>query len=255
MNFKRLIPNALTMGNLLGGAYVCWVSASGNDITDGRIAAVWLAAMFFDILDGWAARKLGVESPMGVQLDSLADLVTGGLAPAFVAYRLICESGACELLVLNILPALLVVSAAYRLARYNVSASKGNGNGFFEGLPAPASGLFWMGMTLWWGESYTCAISEALSGSDFQIRVMLIVAALGVTMIPFLMVIKRPFFGLKTWGKDKTIDWIRRLLGVVFIVVATGMWIAWGNVYAAVPLCVLLYASSALVFTPKQFTT
>jgi CDP-diacylglycerol---serine O-phosphatidyltransferase len=235
------------MGNLLGGAYVCWASASGNDITDGRIAAVWLAAMFFDVLDGWAARKLGVESPIGVQLDSLADLVTGGLAPAFVAYRLICESGACDGLVLNALPSLLVVAAAYRLARYNVSASNGKSVDFFEGLPAPASGVFWMGMMLWWGEAYT--------GSDFQIRVMLVVAALGVTMIPFLMVIKRPFFGLKTWGKDKTIDWIRRLLGVVFIVVAIGMWIAWGNVYAAVPLCVLLYASSALVFTPKQFTT
>ena len=117
------------MGNLLGGAYVCWASASGNDITDGRIAAVWLAAMFFDVLDGWAARKLGVESPMGVQLDSLADLVTSGLAPAFVSYRLICESGACDSLMLNALPALLVVAAAYRLARYNVSASEGEGNG------------------------------------------------------------------------------------------------------------------------------
>jgi len=54
------------MGNLLGGAYVCWEAASGADITDGRIAAVWLTAMFFDVLDGWAARKLGVEGPMGL---------------------------------------------------------------------------------------------------------------------------------------------------------------------------------------------
>lgn len=235
------------MGNLLGGAYVCWEAASGADITDGRIAAVWLAAMFFDVLDGWAARKLGVESPMGVQLDSLADLVTGGLAPAFVAYRLICESGACDGLVLNILPALLVVAAAYRLARYNVSASIGNGNGFFEGLPAPASGLFWMGMTLWWGAAYT--------GSDYQIRVMLVVASVGMVMFPLLMVIKRPFFGLKTWGKDKTIDAVRIGLGVGFIAVAVGTWIAWGNAYAAVSLCVLLYSSLALIFAPKDITS
>ena len=151
MNIKRLIPNALTMGNLLGGAFVCWSAASGADITDGRIAAVWLAAMFFDVLDGWAARKLGVDGPMGVQLDSLADLVTGGLAPAFVAYRLVCESGACDGLVLNALPALIVVAAAYRLARYNVTAAEGGGDGYFEGLPAPAAGIFWMGMMMWWG--------------------------------------------------------------------------------------------------------
>lgn len=45
---------------------MCWEAASAADITDGRIAAVWLAAMFFDVLDGWAARKLGVEGPMGL---------------------------------------------------------------------------------------------------------------------------------------------------------------------------------------------
>ena len=235
------------MGNLLGGAYVCWEAASGADITDGRIAAVWLTAMFFDVLDGWAARKLGVEGPMGVQLDSLADLVTSGLAPAFVSYRLICESGACDSLMLNTLPALLVVAAAYRLARYNVSASEGERTGFFEGLPAPAAGLFWMGMTLWWGAAYT--------GSDYQIRVMLVVASVGMVMFPLLMVIKRPFFGLKTWGKDKTIDAVRIGLGVGFIAVAIGTWIAWGNAYAAVSLCVLLYSSLALIFAPKDITS
>lgn len=231
------------MGNLLGGAYVCWEAASGADITDGRIALIWLAAMFFDALDGWAARKLGVEGPMGIQLDSLADLVTSGLAPAFVSYRLICESGACDSLMINALPALLVVAAAYRLARYNVSASTDESTGFFEGLPAPAAGLFWMGMTLWWGSAY--------SGSESQIRAMLVIASVGMVMFPLLMVIKRPFFGLKTWGKDKTIDAVISGLGVGFIAVAVGTWIAWGNIYAAVSLCVLLYSIIALVFAPK----
>jgi len=148
---------------------------------------------------------------------------------------------------LNALPALLVVAAAYRLARYNVSASEGKGSGFFEGLPAPAAGLFWMGMTLWWGAAY--------SGSEAQIRAMLVVASVGMVMFPLLMVIKRPFFGLKTWGKDKTIDAVRIGLGVGFIAVAVGTWIAWGNAYAAVSLCVLLYSSLALIFAPKDITS
>ena len=75
---RAIIPNALTMGNLLGGAYVCWMAASGADLSDGWVAGVWIAAMFCDVLDGFVARKLGVDGPMGVQLDSLADVVTGG---------------------------------------------------------------------------------------------------------------------------------------------------------------------------------
>ena len=57
------------MGNLLGGAYVCWMAASGGDLSDGAVALVWLGAMFCDVLDGFVARKLGVDGPMGVQLD------------------------------------------------------------------------------------------------------------------------------------------------------------------------------------------
>ena len=57
------------------------------------VALVWALAMFCDVLDGWAARKLGVAGPMGVQLDSLADVVTGGVAPAIVAMRLFQDHG------------------------------------------------------------------------------------------------------------------------------------------------------------------
>ena len=92
MNAKALIPNSLTMGNFLGGAYVCWTAAAGHDLSSGVVASVWFGAMVCDFFDGLAARMLGVDGPIGVQLDSLADVVTGGLAPAFVAYRLITDA-------------------------------------------------------------------------------------------------------------------------------------------------------------------
>ena len=57
------------------------------------VAAVWMFAMLCDAFDGWAARKLGVDGALGVQLDSLADVVTGGLAPAMVAMRLFQDDG------------------------------------------------------------------------------------------------------------------------------------------------------------------
>ena len=93
----------MTLGNLLGGAVVCWAAASGEFLGQAllwdsagsdmalatqMVAAVWMFAMLCDAFDGWAARKLGVDGALGVQLDSLADVVTGGLAPAMVAMRL-----------------------------------------------------------------------------------------------------------------------------------------------------------------------
>ena len=235
------------MGNLLGGAFVCWAAASGDDITDGRVAVVWLLAMFCDVLDGFVARKLGVDGLLGVQLDSLADMVTAGLAPAFVAYRLVCESGACDGVVLNALPALLVVAAAYRLARYNVTTTEGDGGKDFKGLPAPAAGIFWMGMMMWWG------VTEG--GDAMQVRVMLVTAGLGMLLIPLLMVIKRQFFGLKGWGGNGRTDRLRLIVVACFVLLSLGTWFAWGNVYAAVPLCVLLYSGLAFIFAPKNYKT
>ena len=93
MNMKSLLSNALTMGNLIGGTFVCWAavtaSAGEEPFAIGVVALVWLGAMLCDGLDGMVARWLKVDGPMGAQLDSLADLVTGGLAPAFVAYNIL----------------------------------------------------------------------------------------------------------------------------------------------------------------------
>ena len=164
MNVKAIIPNSLTMGNLLGGSNDCWVAAADGNLTDGVVAAVWLAAMIFDLLDGLVARKLGVDGPLGLQLDSLADIVTGGIAPAFVAYRLLIDdayvfSGFLELTqLIRVFPWAIAIAAAYRLARYNVSVSEGSDGKYFEGLPAPASGIFWMGMIIWVGGNETLSL-------------------------------------------------------------------------------------------------
>lgn len=247
MNMKAIIPNSLTMGNLLGGAYVCWVAAAGGNLTDGVVAGVWLAAMICDLLDGMVARKLGVEGPMGVQLDSLADVVTGGLAPAFVAYRLIIDESYLfsffteEAPLVRILPWAIAVAAAYRLARYNVSASKGGDGRYFEGLPAPATGVFWMGVIVWAGS--ILSPQEALF--------MLVTVGLGLILLPLFMILKRKFFSLKGWGVDERLDRIRKIFIVLSAVVAIGVTIAWHNVFAAAPLCVLLYSCFAFVLAPK----
>ena len=245
---KAIIPNALTMGNLLGGAYVCWMAASGGDLSDGAVALVWLGAMFCDVLDGFVARKLGVDGPMGVQLDSLADVVTGGLAPAFVAFSLLKNSevplgmlGEMSDLTCA-LPWLLAVAAAYRLARYNVSAGEASLEGFFEGLPAPASGVFWAGMMVWQGGELVGVEHTVIS----------IASVMGLALLPIFMVLKRKFFALKGWGKSAEVDRIRKAFLAVTALVIAGVFIAGFNVFAAAPLCVLLYSCFALVLTPNK---
>ena len=104
-----------------------------------------------------------------------------------------------------------------------------------------------MGMTMWWG--------IADGGSNLQIRAMLVVAGLGMLLIPLLMVIKRKFFGLKGWGSDRRMDVLRKIVFACLGLLSLGTWFVWGNVYAAVPLCVLLYSGLAFIFAPKNNTT
>tara|TARA_B100001564_G_scaffold317682_1_gene293839 strand:- start:722 stop:1429 length:708 start_codon:yes stop_codon:yes gene_type:complete len=235
------------MGNLLGGSYVCWVAAADGNLTDGVVAAIWLAAMICDLLDGLVARKLGVDGRLGVQLDSLADLVTGGLAPAFVAYRLLIDdayifSGFLELTQLvRVFPWAIVIAAAYRLARYNVSVIDGSDGKYFEGLPAPASGMFWLGIIIWVGGTHTLLETQA----------MFVVAGLGLILLPILMILKTKFFSLKGWGENSQLDKTRKVFIALSTLVVSGVFIAWNNVFAAAPLCVLLYSCFAFMLAPK----
>ena len=245
---KSIIPNALTMCNLLGGAYVCWMAASRGDLSDGTVALVWLGALFCDVLDGFVARQLGVDGPMGVQLDSLADIVTGGLAPSFVAFNLLNNSEVPLGMIGEIsdltcvLPWFVVVASAYRLARYNVRAEDDNLEGFFEGLPSPASGVFWSGMMVWQGGELV----------GLEHNVINVVGVMGLALVPIFMVLKRKFFAFKGWGKSADVDKIRKAFLAVTALVIAGVFIAGFNMFAAAPLCVLLYSCFAFVLTPNK---
>ena len=215
MNTWKWVPNALTLGNLLGGVVVCWAAASGSflgealvaDWTDQMVlwrqdpwptgaesrglqmvALVWVLAMFCDVLDGWAAPKLGVAGPMGVQLDSLADVVTGGVAPAMVAMRLFQGDGGAGMTWEMLACLGVVAAAAYRLARFNVAAESGEGGTDFEGMPAPAAGVFWMGVMLAWGELHgsmdaLMAVGLAWIGLVVVPLALVVCAALAVTFM------------------------------------------------------------------------
>ncbi|HOO70404.1 MAG TPA: CDP-alcohol phosphatidyltransferase family protein [Spirochaetota bacterium] len=137
---RSIIPNFVTMSNMIMG-FLAIIYANRGDSESLAIAGILVfAGSFFDLTDGAIARALDVESPIGVELDSLADAVTYGIAPAIIAYYFYLNTLpeiCCGFNLGMILALLFPVCAIYRLARFNV-ADKMNG---FSGLPSPAAGI------------------------------------------------------------------------------------------------------------------
>lgn len=144
------IPNAITCCNLLAGTLACIAAFSGDSTTIGNLSGyqlAWIcigAAAIFDFCDGMAARLLGAYSLLGKELDSLADLVSFGLAPGLLMYNLLQATSP-----LGWLPwiALCIpVIGALRLARFNVDDRQTTS---FIGLPIPSNAIFWIGFSAW----------------------------------------------------------------------------------------------------------
>jgi CDP-diacylglycerol---serine O-phosphatidyltransferase len=137
---RSIIPNFITISNMIMG-FLAIIYANRGDMEGLSIAGVLVfAGSFFDLADGALARALDVESPIGVELDSLADAVTYGIAPGIIAYYFYLNTlpEIFHGFNLGMLLALLFpICAVYRLARFNV-ADKSSG---FSGLPSPAAGI------------------------------------------------------------------------------------------------------------------
>ena len=145
--FKSHIPNAITLLNLLTGCMAVVFAAQGGP---GYAAVFILVAAVFDFLDGMAARLLNVRSPIGQQLDSLADMISFGFAPAFILHIHVTglytdpvlpyvQPGLTYMEFAGFyLPFVIVIFAALRLARFNIDDRQEES---FLGLPTPAMAL------------------------------------------------------------------------------------------------------------------
>lgn len=150
MNIRLFtIPNMLTLGNLLSGAVAAIFALQYQDYQVAFYLVV-LAAVF-DFLDGFAARLLKQSSPLGVQLDSLADDVTFGLVPALVMFDLYKNTSSyygCGCVAMEYLGYLTLIIAAFsvlRLAKFNIDTTQ---SAEFAGLPTPANALLLMSLAM-----------------------------------------------------------------------------------------------------------
>ena len=144
---KKHIPNAITCCNLISGCVAVVFAVYGF-----YMLALWaiIAGAVFDFFDGMSARALGVSSPIGKELDSLADVVTFGVAPSAIVFYLFHQVHYPEILmpIRDIIPYTAFIMAAFsalRLAKFNLDERQTMG---FIGLPTPANALFWGSLVL-----------------------------------------------------------------------------------------------------------
>ncbi len=198
----KYLPNTLTSLNLVCGLLSILFVMMGDVIIASYL--IFIGA-FFDFTDGFAARTFNAYSELGKQLDSLADLVSFGLAPSIIIFHEILnmtglsfqnnlyESISMEQFILLLAPFFIVLASAFRLAKFNIDTEQSIE---FRGLPTPASGLFFASIPL---VRYSDTI---FSGKQFLNEpIFLFIFSI---FISFLMVSNIPMFSLKIKNiKDK----------------------------------------------------
>ena len=138
----RIIPNILTLFNLFLGCVITLLLVEDN-LSIESISFLILTTLFFDFMDGFIARKFTLESKLGGQLDSLADLISFGLVPGIIMYKLFMEVSSDPFLPL--LGFTITLASAYRLANYNLFHTDLK---YFKGLPTPANTVFVLSLML-----------------------------------------------------------------------------------------------------------
>ncbi|MFM9826052.1 CDP-alcohol phosphatidyltransferase family protein [Flavobacterium sp.] len=179
MNFKKHIPNIITLLNLFCGC-IAIVFASQLNF---ELAFYFVClGIFFDFFDGFFARLLKVSGPLGLQLDSLADMVTSGVVPGLVMYQLLYQSqGATEVLIIPFLGFIITLGACYRLANFNIDTRQTDS---FIGLPTPANTLFIISLPLVIKYSDSLLSLEILTNQSILIVITFFSAYIMNTEIP-----------------------------------------------------------------------
>ncbi|HEY8512008.1 MAG TPA: CDP-diacylglycerol--serine O-phosphatidyltransferase [Cyclobacteriaceae bacterium] len=227
----RHLPNFLTCCNLLTGSIgIVYLLQNPN----GTMPAAWFVwiALAFDFLDGFSARTFKVSSPIGKELDSLADVISFGLLPSVLVYTVL--RGQTDIAYLPWIAFVIVVFSALRLAKFNIDETQTHS---FRGLPTPANALFITGLPF----------LEGGPGSFMLNPYVLVVVSI---IFSLLLVSRVELFALKfrdlTWRHNQ-IQFVFLMVSVVLVAIFR---------FAAVPLIILSYIilslSKSVVPGPKS---
>lgn len=252
MSIKKYIPNSITLLNALCGCIAAILAANNQFVA----AALFVfSGIFFDFFDGLAARKLGVQSELGVQLDSLADMITSGLVPGIIMFKLLAMTAnspefvdvtnqwtsesmqwyGFQIPLISFLGLMIPLASAYRLAKFNIDEEQ---NDSFIGLPTPANALLILSLPLIMEFQNNDLINSIILNKWFLVVLTLIST--------YLLNANIKLFALKfkDWSfKSNTIRYTFLLLSIVLLIVLH---------FAAIPIIIALYIIMSILSNFSQ---
>lgn len=242
MGFKKHIPNAITCCNLLCGCLAIVQAFDGKLVYAAYFVGM---AAIFDFFDGFAARMLRVTSPIGKDLDSLADMVTFGVVPGIMMHKLLALSFfnavfsskadasvtlryTPELLqrqeLISYIPFIIIIFSAIRLAKFNNDTRQTTS---FIGLPTPANAILICSFPLILAFGNSPLASDVIENPYF-----LIIASVVLSMF---LIAEIPLFALKF----RTFSWVGNRTRYIFLIVSVVLLILFR--FTGIPLIILLY--------------
>ena len=229
----RNIPNAITCCNLISGALATKFAFEGDFV----LALVFIIiGAVFDFFDGFSARMLHISSPIGKELDSLADDITFGLAPAAMVFSYMKDICSADISILSYLAFLIAAFSALRLANFNLDERQSTS---FIGLPTPANALFWA--------AFIISMKDILTDLSINVNIILLLIFLSC----WILIAEVPMFALKfkdfTFANNK----IRYLFIITSILLITLFLIFWNSI-AGIWIAIIWYIILSLITNNRQ---
>lgn len=233
MSIKKQIPNTITLLNLASGCVALIFAFEENFLFAFYFVAL---GIFLDFFDGFFARMFNVAGPLGVQLDSLADMVTSGVVPGLVMYKLLINAapGFGFDPVIGYLGFIVTLGSCYRLAKFNIDTRQSDS---FIGLPTPANALLVLSLPLVLSTTDSLLVVEVLTNPYVLFAISLLCA--------YLMNAEIPLFSLKVKNfsvQKNAVQLIFLLFSVLFLIFFR---------FLGVPLLILLYVILSVATNKK----
>lgn len=244
---KKHIPNIITLLNLFCGTIAVLYAVQDNLFA----AAIFvMLGIIFDFFDGFAARLLDVKSELGLQLDSLADMVTSGVVPGIVMFKMlekatqkfsyttdffITDWNTGTFVILPLFGLLITLASCYRLAKFNIDTRQTDS---FIGLPVPANTLLILSLPLIIMNNDTEWLQQLILNKWFLIAITVLSC--------YLLNAEIPLFSLKmkTYGfKENAVKYIFLILSIILIISLH---------FLAIPLVILLYILISVIANLKK---
>lgn len=229
----RNIPNSITCCNLISGALATMTAFAGDYTT--ALTFIIVGAVF-DFFDGFSARLLHVPSPIGKELDSLADNITFGLAPSAIVFAYMSEICSPDIHILAYVAFLIAAFSAIRLAKFNLDERQTTS---FIGLPTPANALFW--------GAFIISMKDLLANVSLNVNIILLLIFLSCWML----IAEVPMFALKFKNFSFKQNKVRFLFIISSIILITLFLVAEKSL-AGVWLTIVWYIILSLVTNNKK---